>query len=297
LNLLAPCAAPVPIASDDMTQIFGTLIGRWYVSLLGAVFLWRASRHLGWRKTLVYTAVALVVGGLAENGSVHFGFPYTAYTFNPALRSKELWLGDVPLMVPLSYTFMGYFGFAAGRMLTSGPWRTRASRPWQEYLVGLVLTVWALWIFDPVSRLGKRWFIGVIFHYKGPGFWFGLPLGSQIGFTATAAILLGVLTFMMRHEPNRPVAHWRHHPHLISLLTYQGQVLWLSLVAVVLGADEIGGSALLIWVPVAAMTAVLWSNLRPVAVASDLGAGQGVQPSARPEPVPERVPAAEPVES
>jgi putative membrane protein len=248
---------------EKMTQILGTLIGRWYVSLLVVVFLWRASRHLGWRRTFAYAVVALVVGGLAENGSVHFGFPYTGYTFNHALRSKEVWLGDVPLMVPLSYTFMGYFGFAAGRVLTSGPWRTRASRPWQECLVGLVLTVWALWIFDPVSRLGNRWFVGEIFRYKGPGFWFGLPLGSQVGFTATAAILLAVLTWMMRDEPDIAVAHWRDHPHLISLATYHGQVLWLAIVAIVLGADEIGGSAALIWVPAAAMTAVLWSNLRP----------------------------------
>jgi hypothetical protein len=173
-------------------------------------------------------------------------------------------------MVPLSYTFMGYFGFSAGRMLASGPWRTRASSLWQEYVVGLVLTVWALWIFDPVSRLGNRWFLGRLFHYKGPGFWFGLPLGSQIGFTATAAILLAVLTWMTRHEPDVRITNWRAHPHLISLLTYNGQVLWLAVVAVVLGADEIGGSALLMWVPAAAMTAVLWSNLRPRASPPEL---------------------------
>jgi putative membrane protein len=276
-----------------VTQILGTLIGRWYVSLLGAAFLWRASRHLGWRRTFIYAAIALAVGGLAENGSVHFGFPYTAYTFNHALRSKEIWLGDVPLMVPLSYTFMGYFGFAAGRMLASGPWRTRASRPWQEYLVGLVLTVWALWIFDPVSRLGNRWFVGQIFRYKGPGFWFGLPLGSQVGFTATAAILLGVLTWMMRDEPNVAVARWRDHPHLISLVTHHGQVVWLAIVAIVLGADEIGGSAALMWVPAAAMTAVLWSNLRPRpstpdgATRSGSLATEGLQPIAAPAAVAE----------
>ncbi len=246
-----------------MTAIFGTFVGRWYVSLLGVVFLWRASRQLGWRKTLTYTVVALVAGGLAENGSVHFGFPYTSYTFNHALRTKEIWLGDVPLMVPLSYAFMGYFGFSAGRLLASGPWRTRAARPWQEYVVGLMLTVWALWIFDPVARLGQRWFLGDLFRYKGPGFWFGLPLGSQVGFTATAAVLLGVLTWMAKDEPDLPVACWREHPHLVSLLTYHGQIVWLAVVAVVLGADEIGGSAALMWVPAAAVTAVLWSNLRP----------------------------------
>jgi hypothetical protein len=167
-------------------------------------------------------------------------------------------------MVPLSYSFMGYFAFVTGRLLSSGPWRTRGRKVWHEYLLGIVLTVWALWIMDPVARLGPRWFLGRVFHYHGPGFWFGLPLGSQAGFTLTAAVLLGLLTYLCRDDAQKVVARWQDHPHLVSLVTYQAQLAWLAIVAVVLGADEIGGSALLIWVPAAAITAVTWSNLRQV---------------------------------
>jgi len=98
-----------------MTELYGTVINRWYVTVLGLVFVWQAVHHMGWRKTLLYAVLAVGVGALAENGSVHLGIPYTSYSFNPALRGKEVFIGDVPLMVPLSYTFMGYFGFAAGR--------------------------------------------------------------------------------------------------------------------------------------------------------------------------------------
>lgn len=265
-----------------MHELYGTVVHRWYVTLLGLVFLWRAVRHMGWRRTLVYAVLAVGVGALAENGSVHFGVPYTGYSFNPALRGHEVFVGDVPLMVPLSYTFMGYFAFAGGRLLASGPWRTRGRRLWHEALLGLVLAVWALWIFDPVARLGRRWFLGPVFHYHGPGFWFGLPLGSQAGFTLTAAVLLGILTFLMRDEPQQHVTRWTAHPHLISLVTYQAQLAWLAIVAVVLGADEIGGSALLMWVPAAALVAVSWSNARPRrdagppggAVAAEAGKGE-----------------------
>ncbi|HLX88873.1 MAG TPA: carotenoid biosynthesis protein, partial [Acidimicrobiales bacterium] len=235
-------------------------------------FLWRAVTHMGWRRTIVYALLAVGVGALAENGSVHFGVPYTGYQFNHALRGNEVFIGDVPLMVPLSYTFMGYFAFAAGRMLASGPWRTRGRRLWHEYLLGLVLAVWALWIMDPVARLGPRWFLGPVFKYHGPGFWFGLPLGSQAGFTLTAAVLLGILTYMMRGEPDRVVPRVADHPHLVALVTYNAQLLWLAIVAVVLGADEIGGSLLLMWVPAASITAVAWSNLRArVAAGADAG--------------------------
>lgn len=244
-----------------MRELYGTLIGRWYVTALGLAFLWTASRHLGWRRTVTYAVAAIVVGGLAENGSVHFGVPYTRYTFNPALRGKEIFLGDVPLMVPMSYTFMGYFAFAAGRLVASGPWRTRGRRVSHEYLLGVMLAVWALWILDPVSRLGHRWFLGELFRYSGPGFWFGLPLGSQVGFALTAAVLIAMLTWMARRDPDEPVSEWRRHPHLNALVTYHGQVGWLAIVACVLGVDDLGGSALLMWVPAALVTAVYWSAL------------------------------------
>jgi uncharacterized membrane protein len=245
-----------------LREVWGTVGGRWYVTIFGITFVWCAVRQLGWRRTLIYTVIAVGVGGLAENGSVHLGLPYTRYAFNDALRGKELFLGDVPLMVPLSYTFMAYFAFSSGRLLASGPFRTRAVRPWHEWLLALMLAVWALWILDPVSRLGSQFYLGEVFRYQGPGFWFGLPTGSQLGFALTAAILLAVLFRMDRAAPDLPVAGLRQHPHLTALLTYHGQVFHLAAVAFWVGADTIGGAAILIWVPAACITAVYWSSLR-----------------------------------
>ncbi|HMC51581.1 MAG TPA: carotenoid biosynthesis protein [Acidimicrobiales bacterium] len=244
-----------------MHQVAGTVFGRWYVTLFGLTFAWRASRHLGWRRTLVYGVLATAVGIAAENGSVHLGVPYTHYRFNPALRHRELFAGDVPLMVPLSYTFMGYFAFASGRLLASGPRRTRAPRPWMELVMAWVLAVWALWVLDPVSRLGQRFYLGRLFSYAGPGFWFGLPLGSQLGFAATAAVLLGILAWLARAEPDRPAPGLASHPHAVALLTYHVQVGHLAVVALAIGADALAGAALLMWVPAAAVTAVHWSTL------------------------------------
>ena len=63
---------------------------------------------------------------------MHLGIPYTRYAFNDRLRGDEIFLGDVPIMVPLSYTFMAYFAFAAGRLIAVGPWRHRAPQAWHE---------------------------------------------------------------------------------------------------------------------------------------------------------------------
>jgi uncharacterized membrane protein len=256
-------------------EVVGTVVGRWYVTLFGITFLVTASRHLGLRRTALFLGIATVVGALAENGSVRWGIPYTRYTFEESLRGDEVFLGDVPIMVPLSYCFMAWFAFVGGRMLAAGPYRTRAPRLWHEVLMGWMLAVWALWVLDPVSRLGEHFYLGDLFAYEGPGFWFGLPAGSQLGFALTAGIMVAALTWMDRDAPDAPVDGWRHHPGLVALLTFHGQVFHLAVVAFWIGrhgdvpeANTIGGAAVLMWVPVALMTAVHWSHLRLARVAA-----------------------------
>jgi uncharacterized membrane protein len=257
-------------------EIVGTFVGRWYVTAYGTVFVVLALRHLGLKWTAIYAVFAVLVGGLAENASVHFGVPYTRYAFNPDLRGHELWVGEVPLMVPLSYTFMAYFAFAAARLIVAGPYRSRTRQPVLEYVFAVVLATWALWIIDPVSRLGRYFALGELFRYDGPGFWFGLPLGSQVGFLFTSGILIGVLTWMARDEPVVVVPRLRNHPHLPALVTYLLQVGVMAVVAFVVArttgdaavaamADALAGASLIIGIPMALLTAVYWRSLRSAA--------------------------------
>ncbi len=256
-------------------EVIGTFVERWYVTAFGVIFLVAAIRHLGAIRTAIYAPIALAVGVLAENGAVHFGIPYTRYSFNPDLRGRELWIGDVPLMVPMSYTFMAYFAFAAARLIVGGPSSSRSRLPMLEYMMAVLLATWALWIIDPVSRLGRYFLLGDVFHYHGPGFWLGLPLGSQIGFVCTSGILIGVLTWMMRNEPAAAVPRLRNHPHLLALVTYLAQVGFMAGAAFVVArtthdpgvatvADTVAGASLIIGIPVALMTAIHWRSLPSV---------------------------------
>ncbi len=255
-----------------MEEILGTFVGRWYVTLLGVAFVVLAGRHLGWKRTGIYFVVALVVGAIAENASVHWGIPYTRYAFNDGLRGDELFVGDVPLMVSLSYTFMAYFAFGAARMVVGGPYRTRSAMPVLEYLTAVLLGVWIIWVIDPVSRLGDHFFLGDLFAYDGPGFWFGLPLGSQLGFILTQSVLIGILTWMMRDEPTWEVERPLRHPRLGALGGLIGQLVFMTVTAfvvartaddpnVVATADALAGSTFIIGLPAVLLTAVHWRSL------------------------------------
>jgi hypothetical protein len=246
-----------------MHLVIGTIVGRWYVTAFGLAFLYYGWRLLGARSLVIYSVLSVAVAGLAENASVQWGIPYTHYAFNDSLRSQELWLVDVPLMVPLSYSFVMFFAFAAARLVASGPWRTVPSSRAAAYALAVVFATWATWTLDPVSQRGAAWYLGDLFHYAHPGFWFGLPLLSQVGWLCVSALLCGSLAYLTRDEENRGVPSLMQHPLFPCLITFVVATLHVSVVALVIGEATLGGAGLIIWLPAAAVIAVLWPQLRP----------------------------------
>ena len=101
--------------------VVGTFVGRWYVTLFAIAYLVLGGRLLGARGLAIYSGVALAIAVASENASVVWGVPYTRYAFNQGLRGQELFIGTVPLAVPLSYTFVMFFAFSAARYVAAGP--------------------------------------------------------------------------------------------------------------------------------------------------------------------------------
>jgi uncharacterized membrane protein len=258
--------------------LLGTVVGRWYVTLFGLAYLYYGTRLLGARRLGVYSAIAFVVAAASENASVRWGIPYTRYSFNPALRAHELFLGDVPLAVPLSYTFVMFFAFAAARYVAAGPWRTAPRSRRGPYVLAVVFATWSTWTLDPVSQRGAAWYLGDLFHYAGDGFWFGLPLLSQVGWLAVSAVLCGVLAVLVPAEAPAPVARPARHPLLACFVAFLVQNLHVAVVALVIGETTLGGAGFIIWVPAVAVAAVLWIELHATVRAA---AGATGDPAAR----------------
>jgi uncharacterized membrane protein len=245
-----------------MDEIVGTVVGRWFVTLFALAYLVLGLRILGGKKLVLYTVIAFVVAAASENASIRIGIPYTPYTFNEALRGQELWIFDVPLFVPFSYTFVMFFSFCAARAVAAGPWCRVPSSRLGAYLLAVVFATWSTWTLDPVSQRGGMWYIGDFFHYQNPGFWFGLPLLSQVGWFFVSATLCGVLAWFTWHTPQqaeRPL----ENPQIWCLVVFFVQVLHLSIVAIWIGEHVLGAAGILMWVPAIAVIAVLWRELGP----------------------------------
>jgi putative membrane protein len=245
--------------------LIGTFIGRWYVTLFALAYLVYGTRLLGARRLAIYSAIAFVVAAASENASVVWGVPYTLYSFNQELRAHELFIGNVPLMVPLSYTFVMFFSFSAARYVTAGPWRTAPASGRAAYLLAVVFATWSTWTLDPISQRGARWYLGDLFHYAGPGFWFDLPLLSQVGWCVVSATLCGLLAWMTPSQVPQPVARAAQHPLLPCFITFLVQILHLAVVALFIGETTLGGAGFIIWIPAFAVAAALWVELHAAA--------------------------------
>jgi uncharacterized membrane protein len=249
----------------SLDLIAGTFLQRWYVTLFALAYLVYGRRVLGGRRLAIYSAVAFVIAAASENASVVWGVPYTLYSFNAELRGRELFLGNVPLAVPLSYTFVMFFSFAAARYVAAGPWRTAPASGRAAYVLAVVFATWSTWTLDPVSQRGAAWYLGDLFHYAGAGFWFGLPLLSQVGWCLISATLCGILARMTPAAAPQPLARAGDHPLLPCFIAFVVQNLHLAVVALWIGETTLGGAGFIIWIPAFAVAAVLWVEMHAAA--------------------------------
>ena len=99
--------------------LLGTLVLRPYVFVFLAVYLVAAVTRMGWAKTAAFSAVAWAIAYAAEFSSTRNGFPFGAYRYFDATRTRELWIADVPFWDSLSFVFLSYFSFALAAAVLS----------------------------------------------------------------------------------------------------------------------------------------------------------------------------------
>jgi putative membrane protein len=151
-------------------------------------------------------------------------FPFGHYTYLPTTREEEIWVGHLPFMDFLSFSFLvvaslgvvaRVWGLSLGEVLTR-PVKTT----WPVFLMSDILFFGIDMVIDPVALRGNRWFLGQIYYYPQGGSYFGVPVANFVGWA-----VLGLMIMLL----------WRSLGAMTQLLARQTAIdrwgpsfLWLS---------------------------------------------------------------------
>ena len=196
----------------------GTLLLRPYVFIFLGCYLLLATWQFGVGRTLIFLIAGYLVAWLAELSSIHTGFPFGLYIYIPATLDRELWVAGVPFMDSLSYVFLAYASYSMALLaLGQGRWQGwRLSlkedrtllNSWGSTILGAVLMMTLDVVIDPVALRGYRWFLGQIYGYPEPGFYFGIPLSNFAGWLLVALILIRLLQLLLARLPAGAFWDW-----------------------------------------------------------------------------------------
>ena len=203
-----------------LSLLLGTVLLRPYVFAFLAIYLFVASRQIGWKHTLLWTISGYCVAFAAEFSSIHGGFPFGDYYYIDTTRNRELWVAGVPFMDSLSFSFLTFTGyscawqFLAAHRATNGVFSGRAyaalRRSPAVLLLGTLITTLMDVIIDPVALMGDRWFLGQIHGWPRGGDYFGVPWTNFAGWFLVTAVTIGL---------NQSLDSWLSKP----AVTDQGQ--------------------------------------------------------------------------
>jgi putative membrane protein len=247
-----------------MRLLVSTIALRPYVFVFLASFLFISLVNFGMRATLLFAALTYGVGLACEYSSVHNGFPFGLYHYVETTRGHEIWVIGVPLFDSISYTFLAFASYTVALLLCSplyrrgsdlrllDTWRIRRSpRVW---LMAALFMVMVDIVVDPLSVLGERWFLGRIFWYERPGFYFGVPITNYLGWYLVAAVsvaLFQALDFRLNRAARKPfgVLPTLTSRALLGPMLYLGIVGFGITMLFIIHATEIGWASVFIFLP------------------------------------------------
>jgi putative membrane protein len=196
--------ADQPVVAEAVRLVWGSLVLRPYVFGFLGIYLTAAASAWGWRRAVAFTLWAGGVAFAAEWTSTRVGVPFGLYHYTGATAGRELYLSNVPFFDSLSFTFLSYAslglaGLLLGRGARSSPPADRRRRPATAAgragarlrlaaLTGLLM-MWLDVVIDPLAVRGDRWFLGRIFFYPDPGWYFGVPMANFVGWVVVGAAI------------------------------------------------------------------------------------------------------------
>lgn len=224
-----------------LSLFWSTIMLRPYVFAFFMLFFILAVRSLGWKRAILFTAIAWATAFLAELSSIHIGFPFGLYHYIEATRGRELWIWGVPFMDSLSFTFLAYASYmVALHLIPSG-------RRISVLILATALFVLLDVVIDPLALRGDRWFLGKIYFYSEGGLYFGVPLSNFFGWAIVGFTILALFQAIGRRQGyRRETQRGMGGPFLYFTILFSGVGVTFAIGEPLLGTIGLGLSLALL---------------------------------------------------
>ena len=248
-----------------------TAVLRPYVFVFLAVFLFVASRLIGWRRTGYFMAITWIVAFVCEFSSTRTGIPFGWYFYTGSTIGQELYIADIPFMDSLSFVFLLFASYCMALAFllpatgaSSGVSIIRMQIPlavrtgWPIVLLTTLFFTFIDIIIDPVTLRGDRWFLGKIYYYPDPGIHFGIPVANYIGWATVS--LLALLAYLpldrKLSQTDLPPAESVTGHVLLGCGLYYGVLIFNLAVTFWIGEPLQGMTGILIYLPLTVLLAL-----------------------------------------
>lgn len=194
-----------------------TALKRPYVVAFLLSYLIIAWRITGPKWTLIYLFVGYGIAFASEYLSINFGFPYGWYTYvYENLRGE--WLNHgVPVWDSVSYVFMNFAGLCTAYLAVGCPANPTLNKKIALVLYSALFVMLLDVVIDPVAHLGERWFLGKIYYYPHPGFYFDVTLANFAGWYLTSLLVNSFAVFALGFAPRENLSPPLHQAAALGL--------------------------------------------------------------------------------
>lgn len=225
-----------------MLELLWSFTFRPYVTLFLLAFLALSWLEQGWLRTIIWMVSGYLVAFVAEYCSTQVnGIPFGWYVYNYEALFNDLVIAGVPFFDSLSFSFLSYVSFSFAQFFMSSLWRQgldvqrvtprRVRNSAFVLFLGAVLMVVIDLITDPVTHLGRYWFLGEIYYYPDPGYHFSVPLANYAGWFVVGWLIIFInqrIDALLAAGEKRGQVTLRHLPFkgLFAPLFWAGIVLF-----------------------------------------------------------------------
>ncbi len=200
--------------SDIAASLFPVAVqqgGNLQIVLGTAAVLLFGGATVGWRPTLIFLGVSVLLSLVLELTGTTVGWPFGNYEYTAMFGYKIL--GKVPPAIPLSWFYMGFTTFALASALVRR-WRGTA-KLWPSIFLGaLLLTAWDV-VLDPAMShptLAMQYWV-----WEDTGPYLGIPLVNFLGWLGTGVVFMFIAGVFDKRL--RPIEVEAEHFFLLVYLT------------------------------------------------------------------------------